>query len=58
MFEGLWQEWLDMKLYLMARGTPLMEKGDKGGFESLSKEKQSEIIERKADYAKKAGISL
>lgn len=58
MFEGLWQEWLDMKLYLMARGTPLMEKGYKGVFESLSKEKQSEIIERKADYAKKAGISL
>ncbi len=47
-----------MKLYLMARGTPLMEKGYKGVFESLSKEKQSEIIERKADYAKKAGISL
>jgi hypothetical protein len=58
LFEGLWQEWLDMKLYLMARGTPLMEKGYKGVFESLSKEKQSEIIERKADYAKKAGISL
>ena len=58
LFEGLWQEWLDMKLYLMAKGTSLMETGYKGVFESLSKEKQSEIIERKADYAKKAGISL
>ncbi len=27
MFENLWQEWLDTKLYLMAKGTPLMEKG-------------------------------
>ena len=25
MFENLWQEWLDTKLYLMAKGTPLME---------------------------------
>ena len=58
LFEGLWQEWLDMKLYFMAKGTPLMEKGYKGVFESLSEEKQSEIIGRKADFAKKAGISL
>ena len=26
LFEELWQEWLDMKLYLMAKGTPLMER--------------------------------
>ncbi len=30
LFEGLWQEWLDMKLYLMAKGTPLLEKGVQG----------------------------
>lgn len=41
LFEGLWQEWLDMKLYLMAKGTPLLEKGYKGAFESLPEEKQS-----------------
>ena len=58
LFEGLWQEWLDMKLYLIAKGTPLMEKGYKGVFESLSKEKQSEFTERKADFLKQAGISL
>ena len=34
-----WQEWFDMKLYLMAKGTPLMEKGYKGVFEQeMSKE--------------------
>ena len=27
LFEGLWQEWFDMKLYLMAKGTPLLEEG-------------------------------
>ena len=58
LFEGLWQEWLDMKLYLIAKGTPLLEKGYKGVFESLTKEKQSELIGRKADFAKAAGICL
>ncbi len=58
MFEDLWQEWLDTKLYLMAKGTPLMESGYEGIFKSLTKEKQTELTERKADYAKTAGISL
>lgn len=58
LFEALWQEWFDMKLYLTAKGTPLMEKGYKGVFESLSKEKQSEFIGRKTDFAEKAGLSL
>lgn len=35
-----------------------MEKGYKGVFESLSKEKQSEFIGRKTDFAEKAGLSL
>ena len=58
LFEGLWQEWLDMKLYLIAKGTPLIEKGYQGVFESLSKEKQSVIIGRKTDFAQKAEIRL
>ena len=58
MFEDLWQEWLDTKLYLMAKGTPLMESGYDGIFKSLTKEKQMELIERKADYAKAAGICM
>ena len=58
LFEGLWQEWLDMKLYLMAKGTSLMETGYKGIFESLSKEKQSELIGRKIYFARMAGIDM
>ena len=58
LFEALWQEWLDMKLYLIAKGTPLLEKGYKGVFESLTKEKQSELIGRKAVFARMAGIGL
>ena len=58
LFEALWQEWLDMKLYLMAKGTPLLEKGYKGAFESLPEEKQSELIVKKAGFAKVAEIYL
>ena len=58
LFEGLWQEWLDMKLYFMAKGTPLLERGYKGVFESLSKEKQSELIGRKIYFARMAGIDM
>ena len=58
LFEGLWQEWLDMKLYLIAKGTPLMETGYKGIFESLSKEKQSVLIGRKTYFARMAGIDM
>ena len=58
LFEALWQEWLDMKLYLIAKGTPLLEKGYKGVFEGLTKEKQSELIGRKAASVRMAGIDL
>lgn len=58
LFEGLWEEWLNTKLYLLAKGTPMLEKGYKGIFESLPKEKQSELIVRKANFAKVAGIYL
>ena len=58
LFEELWEEWLNTKLYLLAKDTPLLEKGYKGVFESLSEEKQSELIVRKANFAKMAEIYL
>ena len=58
LFGDLWGGWLNTKLYLLAKGTPLLEKGYKGIFESLSKEKQSELIVRKANFAKAAEIYL
>lgn len=58
LFEELWKEWLDMKLYLIAKGTPLMEKGYKGVFESLSEEKQSELIGQKVNFASLAEICI
>ena len=58
LLEVLWQEWLGMKLYFIAKGTPLLEKGYKDVFESLTKEKQSELIGRKDVFARMAGIGL
>ena len=58
LFEELYQEWLNTKLCLIAKGTPLLEKGYKGVFESLTKEKQSELIGRKAAFVRMAGIDL
>ena len=58
LFEDLWEEWLNTKLYLMAKGTPFLEKGYKGVLESLPEEKKSKLIVRKADFAKTAGIYL
>lgn len=49
---------MNTKLYLLAKDTPLLEKGYKGVFESLSEEKQSELIVRKANFAKVAEIYL
>lgn len=58
LFEELWQEWRNTKLYLLAKDTPLLEKGYEGIFENLTDEKQAAITERKAIFAKQAGISL
>ena len=58
LFEDLWGEWLNTKLYLLAKGTPILEKCYKGVFESLSEEKQSELIVKKSDFAKAAEIYL
>jgi hypothetical protein len=43
MFEDLWQKWLDTKLYLMAKGTPVLEEGYEGVFNSLTDEQQREL---------------
>ena len=58
LFEELWQEWLDMRLYLLAKDTPFLEKGYKGVFESLPEEKKSELIGQKTYFARMAGIEL
>ena len=58
LFEGLWEEWLSLNVFLLAREMQLADVLYDDLFNNLPKEKQSELIGRKADFAKKAGITL
>lgn len=58
LFEDLWQEWLNMQLYWIAEGTPLLEDGYDEVFKSLPEEKQNELMGRKKHFAKTAGIEI
>ncbi len=58
LFEGLWGEWLSIKLFLIAIEMQLDDIVGEEVFNILPKEKQSELIGKKAYFAKKAGISL
>lgn len=58
LFEELWQEWRNTKLYLLTKDTPLSEKGYRGIFESLTDGEQAAINEKEAVFAEQAGISL
>ncbi len=58
LFDALWQEWFQATLYLTAKEMKLGDIFYEEVFKSLSKEKQSAIIGRKAGFAQKAGITL
>ena len=58
LFEGLWEEWLSLNVFMLAREMQLEDVLYEDLFDNLPKEKQSELIGRKADFAKKADISL
>ena len=56
LFEGLWEEWLSLNVFLLAREMQLDDILYEDLFNNLPKEKQSELIGRKADFAKMAEI--
>ena len=57
LFEGLWDEWLSLNVFLLAKEMQLDDVLYEDVFNILPKEKQSELIGRKDDFAKKAGIN-
>ena len=57
LFDALWQEWFNTTLYLTAKKMQLDNIIYEKVFNCLSKEKQLTIIGRKADFARKAGIT-
>ena len=58
LFEGLWEEWLNLNAFLLASEMQLADVLYDDLFNNLPKEKQAELIGRKANFAKKAGITL
>ena len=58
LFEGLWDEWLNLNMFILARKMQLDDVLYDDIFNNLPKEKQSEFIGRKDYFAKKAGITL
>ena len=58
LFDALWEEWLNTKLYLIAKEMKLEEIHYEEVFDSLPEEKQSELIGRKAVFARMEGIGL
>ena len=58
LFEGLWEEWFNLNLFLNAREMQLYDVLYDDIFCVLPKKKQSELIGKKADFAEKAGITL
>lgn len=58
LFEGLWDEWLNLNVFLLAREMQLDDVLYDDIFSVLPKEKQSELIGKKDYFAEKAGITL
>lgn len=58
LFDALWEEWFETKLCLMAKEMKLNDIIYEEVFNSLPKEKQAELIGRKAAFAKLAEIGL
>lgn len=56
MFEDLWEEWLNTKLFLLAKGTPMDGMGYSDIFNCLSVEQQKELMDRKNDFLELAEI--
>ena len=54
----LWEEWLHTQLIMLAREMGMTDIVYGEVFNALSEEKRSELIGRKADFARMAGISL
>ena len=58
LFEGLWEEWFSLNVFMLAREMQLADVLYEDLFNNLPKEKQSKLIGKKDYFAKKAGITL
>lgn len=58
LFNALWSDWLDYKLYSIASNTLMIELSCDEIFENLPKNIQEELITKRSYFAEKAGIEI
>jgi hypothetical protein len=56
MFDDLWRTWFDVKMYLIAKDSTVIEKVYKEVYNRLIQGQKDEIMAKKDEFAKKAGI--
>lgn len=55
-FENLWQEWLDIRLFLAVKSRKMEGMGYKEILKSLLADEQKALLGKKDDFAAKTGI--
>lgn len=56
LFYDLWEEWFNIQLMNLSRGTPLEDMDFKDIFKCMPNKKQEEILQKQLYFAEKAGI--
>jgi ribonuclease HI len=56
LFDDLWHTWLDAKMYLIAKDSTVIEKVYTEVYNRLVQEQKDEVMAKKDEFAKKAGI--
>ena len=58
LFDDLWEDWLNMQLFELVKGTPLIELDYEDIFKCMPEEKQETLMEKRGCFAEKAGLSI
>lgn len=56
LFDDCWEDWLNMQLFYIAKGTPLEELDYEDIFLRIPEETRQTLMEKRAYFADKAGI--
>lgn len=58
LFDDCWEDWLNMQLFELVKGTPLIELDYEDIFKCMPEEKQETLMEKRGYFAEKAGLSI
>lgn len=58
LFDDLWEDWLNMQLFELVKGTPLIELDYEDIFKCMPEEKQETLMEKRGYFAERAGLSI